>query len=68
MVKPYPTKGYLFGFVTGDGIGVDCKSTAFEHGEFDSLGAHNKWSIRLTARTPLFHGGNNSSILLYSTK
>lgn len=29
MVKPYPTKGYLSGFMTGDGIGVDCKSTAY---------------------------------------
>lgn len=30
MVKPYPIKGYyLLGFMTGDGIGVDCKSTAY---------------------------------------
>lgn len=26
--------------MTGDGIGVDCKSTEFSHGGFESLGAH----------------------------
>lgn len=31
---------YFIGSVTGDGIGVDCKSTASLHGEFESLTAH----------------------------
>lgn len=30
------------GPVTGDGIGVDCKSTGYDHGEFDSLTAHDE--------------------------
>ena len=39
--SPLSTTNRVYGQMTGDSIGADCKSAVFRHGECKSLAAHN---------------------------